>query len=65
MILINDNRLILILLVVLLLFAIGNEFAIHNVGLLTGDYVEILNNKDKSAFTRQTVKSILLIIGKL
>ena len=61
---IHQRRFIVFLLVLLLALAIANEVAIYNIGLITGDYYRILNDKDKSAFVQQTIKSFLLIIGK-
>lgn len=63
LLLLHRRRLILWLLLLLLVFAIANEIAIYNIGLITGDYYQILNNKDKDAFINQTIKSLLLITG--
>ncbi|KAJ6221875.1 hypothetical protein RDWZM_000420 [Blomia tropicalis] len=63
MILIHGNHLVRILFIFLLLLAIANEIAIYNIGLITGDYYKIMNNKDRNGFFKQTMKSIGLIIG--
>lgn len=64
LLLLHRPRFIVWLLLLLLVFAIANEIAIYNIGLITGDYYQILNNKDKDAFIKQTIKSLLLITGK-
>jgi len=56
------HKQIFLLLVLLFAFTIGNEIAIYNIGLITGDYYRTLNDKDQSAFIRQTIKSLLLIV---
>lgn len=61
----HQGKLVLLLLLLLLALAIANEVAIYNIGLITGDYYRILNEKDESAFIRQTIKSLLLIVSKL
>ena len=64
LLLIHQRKLIVILLILLFVLAIANEFAIYNIGLITGDYYQIMNNKDKDAFITQTIKSVALIVGK-
>lgn len=59
----HSTKLLVVLLFLLLLLAITNEVAIYHIGLITGDYYEILNNKDHRGFIRQTIKSVLLIVG--
>lgn len=53
----------IILFFVLLGLALLNEYAIYNIGLITGDYYKIMNEKNVSAFWKQTTKSVLLIVG--
>lgn len=63
--LLHSTKLLNSLLLLLLLLAITNEVAIYHIGLITGDYYQILNSKDHQGFIRQTVKSVLLIAGTI
>lgn len=60
---INDHRNILLALFLLLVLVILNEVTIYHIGLITGDYYKVLNDKDKSGFFHQTWKSLGLIFG--
>ncbi|KAF7492368.1 ATP-binding cassette sub-family D member 4 [Sarcoptes scabiei] len=57
------NSTIRLSLLFLLIFAILYEIAVYNIGLITGDYYKILNEKNEKAFLYQTAKSIGLIIA--
>lgn len=59
----HRQRVVLVMLALLLALAIANEVAIYNIGLITGDYYRILNDKDEGAFLHQTLKSLLLIVA--
>ena len=61
--LMHQTKVIMLLAVLLLALAIGNEYAAYNIGLITGDYYEIMNNKDRNGFIRQTIKSVFIILG--
>lgn len=61
--LINGTTVIRTTLLGLLLLVILYEVTVYNIGLITGDYYKILNNKDQNAFLRQTLKSLGLILG--
>lgn len=59
----HRQKLVMSMLALLLTLAIANEVAIYNIGLITGDYYRILNDKDQTAFFEQTIKSLLLIVA--
>lgn len=61
----RQRYLSIFLLLILLFLAICNEIAIYNIGLITGDYYRILNDRDEKAFLSQTIKSLALIVGNL
>ncbi|KAJ6219596.1 hypothetical protein RDWZM_005408 [Blomia tropicalis] len=59
----RQRYLSIFLLLILLFLAICNEIAIYNIGLITGDYYRILNDRDEKAFLSQTIKSLALIVA--
>ena len=52
-----------ILTVILLILALIYEYSVYNIGLITGDYYKIMNEKNVDRFWHQTVVSVLLILG--
>lgn len=62
-VILHRQKVVIWMMALLLILAIANEVAIYNIGLITGSYYRILNDKDEAAFFQQTIKSLLLIVA--
>lgn len=60
----HQQRRIFLIFLLLLIIAVLNEVAIYHIGLITGSYYKVMNQKDKQGFITQTLKSLGLIIGE-